>query len=86
MSSRWMYGAYRRAVRINVPENRDQSSRSEIVADQKGSEPRDAISGERCIAQRLRICRRESTADRDRANLSVFAEPPFDRPAAMNER
>src|SRR5262249_60756630 len=43
-------------------------------------------AGESCIATPFGFCGRERTADRDRANLSVLAEPPFDRPAAMDER
>jgi hypothetical protein len=85
MAARRINGAHSGTVGGVLVENRHQTRSAEIVADQEGSESRDAVSSESGIAQGICVRRTETTADSHGANVSVNAKTPIDWTSAVNK-
>src|ERR1700726_4106937 len=85
MAARRIHGAHSGTFGGKLVENRHQARGAEIVADQEGSESRDAISSESGIAQRLCVRCTETTVDGHGANVPVNAETPIDWAPAVNK-
>ena len=85
MAARRIHGAHSGTVGGVLVENRDETRSAEIVADQEGSESRDAVSSESGIAQGLCVRRTETTVDSYGPNVPVDAKTPIDWAPAVNE-
>ena len=85
MPARRIHGAHSGAVGGVLVENRHQTRSAEIVADQEGSESRDAVSSESGIAQSLCVRRTETTVDSHGANVPVDTKTPIDWASAVNK-
>src|ERR1700719_3796237 len=83
MAARRIHGAHSGAIGGKLVENRHQARGAEIVADQEGSESRDAVSSESGLAQGLCVRGTETTVDGHGANVPVNAETPIDWASAM---
>ena len=85
MPARRIHGAHSGAVGGILIEKRHQARGAEIVADQEGSESRDAVSSESGVAQGLRVRCTETAVDGYGANVPVNAETPIDWASAVNK-
>src|SRR5271169_3213424 len=85
MAARGIHGARGGAVGGILVENRHQAGGAQIVADQEGSESRDAVSSEGGVAHGLCVRCAETTVDGDGANVAVDAETPIDWASAVNK-
>lgn len=86
MAARRIHGARSGAVGGMVVENRHQARGAQIVADQEGSESRDAVSSESGVAHGLCVRCTETAVDGHGANVAVDAETPIDWASAVNKR
>src|SRR5260370_16981611 len=85
MAARRIHGGHSGAVGGILVENRQQARGAEIVADQEGSESRDAVSSESGVAQGLCVRCTETTVDGHGANVPVNAETPIAWASAVNK-
>src|SRR5579871_5377340 len=77
MPARRIHRAHSGTVCGILAENRHQTRGAEIVADQEGSESRNAVSGESGVTQRFRVRGSETAVDGYGTNVSVNVETPI---------